>query len=215
MPNHCRMSSLPLFVPGDTSTQTLVFSKPVVLWASPANPGAAELARELARAFPGLTISTVRSPASVPSSMAPRGMARRTRRDGDVTHMLLYLNQNTWLAEDGERLAEQVKQAREDKLKIVMAHENDPALGGCAFDRMFEVTPQELINDGLYRNLARSFFPGAYREAPLAIICVWMRHIETPQSALASLGVTRASGEGTGRNSSQGKRAPASDPAGI
>ena len=177
MPNHSRLSSLPLFVPGDASSQTLVFSKPVVLWASPANPGAVELGGELAKAFPGLTISTVRSPASVPSSIAPRGMARRARRDGDVTHMLLYLNQNTWLADDGERLAEQVKQAREDKLKIVMAHENDPALGGCAFDRMFEVTPQELINDGLYRDLARSFFPGAYREAPLAIICVWMRHI--------------------------------------
>ena len=177
MPNHSRMSSLPLFVPGDASSQTLVFSKPVVLWASPANPGAAELGGELARAFPGLTVSTARSPASTPPSMAPRGMARRTRRDGGVTHMLLYLNQNTWLEDDGERLAEQVKQAREDKLKIVMVHENDPALGGCAFDRMFEVTPQELINDGLYRNLARSFFPGAYREAPLAIICVWMRHI--------------------------------------
>ena len=167
MPNYCRMSSLPLFVPGDASTQTLVFSKPVVLWASPANPGAAELARELARAFPGLTVSTVAdvgSSASARPSMAPRGLARRTRRTGDVTHMLLYLNQNTWLEDDGERLAEQVKQAREDKLKIVMAHENDPALGGCAFDRMFEVTPQELIKDGLYRDLARSFFPGAYRE---------------------------------------------------
>ena len=45
-----------------------------------------------------------------------------------------------------------------------MAHENDPDLGGCVFDRMFEVTPQELIKDGLYRDLARSFFPGAYRE---------------------------------------------------
>ena len=91
--------------------------------------------------------------------------------------MLLYLNKNTWLEDDGERLAEQVKQAREDKLKIVMAHENDPTLGGCAFDRMFEVTPQELIKDGLYRDLARSFFHGAYREAQLAIMCVWMRRI--------------------------------------
>jgi len=171
MPNYCRMSSLPLFVPGDASTQTLVFSKPVVLWPSPANPGAAELACELAGAFPGLTVSTIAdvgSSISAHPSMA-RGLARRTRRAGDVTHMLLYLNQKTWLEEDGERLAEQVKQAREDKLKIVMAHENDPDLGGCAFDRMFEVTPQELIQDGLYRDLARSFFPGAYREVPLRL----------------------------------------------
>ena len=113
-----------------------------MLWASPFDEGADELATELATNFSGLTVSTA-------------------EEAGDATHMLLYLNADTW---SDERLAEQVKQARENKLKIVMAHENDPALGGCAFDRMFEVTPQELIKDGLYRDLARSFFPGAYRE---------------------------------------------------
>ncbi|EOD37990.1 hypothetical protein EMIHUDRAFT_200360 [Emiliania huxleyi CCMP1516] len=91
-----------------------------------------------------------------------------------ATHMLLYLNQNTWLEEDGERLAEHVKQAREDKLKIVMAHENDPGLGGCQFSRMFEVTPQErargeLIAGGLYKDLAKSCFPGRHRKAPCSI----------------------------------------------
>ncbi|EOD21749.1 hypothetical protein EMIHUDRAFT_207811 [Emiliania huxleyi CCMP1516] len=142
-PNFLDKTSLPLCVSGELESQSLAFSKPCTLWASPANPGAAELAHELAGAFPGLTVSTVAdvgSSASARPSMAPRGLARRTRRAGDVTHMLLYLNQNTWLEDDGERLAEQVKQAREDKLKIVMAHENDPALGGCAFDRMFEVS---------------------------------------------------------------------------
>ena len=166
-PNYVNNTSLPLCVSGEPEGQSLAFSKPCTLWASPANPGAAELACELASAFPSLTVSTVvdvGSSASARPSMALRGLARRTRRAGDVTHMLLYLNQNTWLEDDGERVAEQVKQAREDKLKIVMAHENDPALGGCAFDRMLEVTPQELIKDGLYRDLARSFFPGAYRE---------------------------------------------------
>ena len=166
-PNYLNEASLPLCVSGEPESQPLAFSKPCTLWASPANPGSLELANDLAATFPGLTVSTVAdvgSSASARPSTALRGLARRTRLAGDVTHMLLYLNQKTWLEEDGERLAEQVKQAREDKLKIVMAHENDPALGGCAFDRMFEVTPQELIKDGLYRDLARSFFPGAYRE---------------------------------------------------
>ena len=134
---------------GELESQSLVFSKQTTVWASPANPGAAELACELARAFPGLTVSTVAdvgSSASARPSMALRGLARRTRRAGKATHMLLYLNQNTWLEDDGERLAEQVKQAREDKLKIVMAHENDPALGGCQFSRFFEVTPQERMS---------------------------------------------------------------------
>ena len=117
-----------------------------MLWASPANAGAQVLAEEIAATFAGLIVST--------ADARP------------ATHMLLYLNKDSF---SDERLADQVKQARKDKLKIVMAHENDPDLGGCAFDRMFEVTPQELIKDGLYRDLARSFFPGAYREVPLAI----------------------------------------------
>ena len=148
-PNFLDKTSLPLCVSGELESQSLAFSKPCTLWASPANPGAAELARELARAFPGLTVSTVAdvgSSASARPSTALRGLARRSRRAADVTHMLLYLNQNTWLEDDGERLAEQVKQAREDKLKIVMAHENDPDLGGCQFSRFFEVTPQERMS---------------------------------------------------------------------
>ena len=44
-------------------------------------------------------------------------------------------------------------------VKIVMAHENDPEKGGCIFARFFETTPQELIADGLYRDMAHPFFP--------------------------------------------------------
>ena len=167
-PSFLDKTSLPLCVSGELESQSLAFSKPCTLWASPANPGAAELACELASAFPGLTVSTVAdvgSSAAARPSMTLRGLARRTRRDRDVTHMLLYLNQNTWLEDDGERLAEQVKQAREDKLKIVIAHENDPDLGGCQFSRFFEVTPQELIAGGLYKDLAKSCFPGRHRKA--------------------------------------------------
>ena len=146
-PAYLNEASLPLCVSGEPESQPLAFSKPCTLWASPANPGSLELANDLAAAFAGLTVSTVAdvgSSASARPSTALRGLARR--RASDVTHMLLYLNQNTWLEEDGERLAEQVKQAREDKLKIVMAHENDPALGGCQFSRFFEVTPQERMS---------------------------------------------------------------------
>ena len=95
-----------------------------MLWASPFDEGADELATELATNFSGLTVSTA-------------------EEAGDATHMLLYLNADTW---SDERLAEQVKQARQDRLKIVMAHENDPALGGCQFSRFFEVTPQERMS---------------------------------------------------------------------
>ena len=108
---------------GEPESQSLAFSKTTV-WASPANAGALELANEIANAFDGLTISTADA------------------RPATATHMLLYLNEDSFVSD--ERLAEQVKQAREDRLKIVMAHENDLDLGGCPFSRFFETTPQEL-----------------------------------------------------------------------
>ena len=130
---------------GELESQSLVFSKQTTVWASPANPGSLALANEIAATFAGLTISTTDD------------------RPASATHMLLYLNEYSFVSD--ERLAEQVKQARRDKLKIVIAHENDPDLGGCQFSRFFEVTPQELIAGGLYKDLAKSCFPGRHRKA--------------------------------------------------
>ena len=123
-PNFLDKTSLPLHVSGEPESQSLVFAKRCTLWASPANAGALELANEIADAFNGLTISTTDA------------------RPANATHMLLYLNEDSFVTD--ERLAEQVKQAREDRLKIVTAHENDLDLGGCPFSRFFETTPQEL-----------------------------------------------------------------------
>ena len=124
-PNYLNRTSLPLCVPGEPESQPLAFAKETMLWASPANAGAQVLAEEIATTFAGLTVSTADA------------------RPATVTHMLLYLNEDSF---SDARLAEQVKQARQDKLKIVMAHENDPALGGCQFSRFFEVTPQERMS---------------------------------------------------------------------
>ena len=168
-PNYVNQTSLPLCVPGEPESQPLAFAKETMLWASPANAGAQVLADEIATTFAGLTVSTAEAP-------------------GPATHMLLYLNEDSF---SDERLAEQVKQARKDKLKIVMAHENDPDRGGCLFSKFFETTPQEragvghlcthsqalnlpkpacpplqeLIADGLYKSLARSCFPGRHHPA--------------------------------------------------
>jgi len=148
-PKYLDQTSLPLCVPGEPESQPLAFAKETMLWASPANAGAQVLANEIATAFAGLAISTADA------------------RPANATHMLLYLNEDSF---SDERLAEQVKQARKDKLKIVMAHENDPDLGGCQFKRFFEVTPQELIADGLYKSLARSCFPGRHHPVSLALL---------------------------------------------
>ena len=155
-PNYVDQTSLPLCVPGEPESQLLAFAKETMLWASPANAGARVLADEIADAVAGLTISTADA------------------RPATATHMLLYLNEHSFVSD--ERLADQVKQAREDRLKIVMAHENDPDLGGVEFNRFFETTPQELIAGGLYTDLAKSCFPGRHRKAralsPTARLCL-------------------------------------------
>ena len=109
---------------GELRIRAFGFSTFAKVWASPANAGARELAEELVAAFPGLIVSTA-------------------EEAGDATHMLLYLNEHSF---SDERLAEQVTQARQDRLPIVMAHENDPDLGGCQFSSFFEVTPQERMS---------------------------------------------------------------------
>ena len=40
---------------------------------------------------------------------------------------------------------------KDEEIKIVMVHENDPKKGGCDFGLMFSTTPQELIDGGIYR----------------------------------------------------------------
>ena len=36
-------------------------------------------------------------------------------------------------------------------LKVILVHENDKTKGGCEFATLFVATPQELVNDGIYR----------------------------------------------------------------
>jgi len=188
-PDYVGQDALGLYVPGEPRTHSFALAKPVTLWASPANAGALDLANELADAFAGLAVSTAEDRGSATASHRRSSIMRRSapRRAGDATHMLLYLNEDTW---SDERLAEQVRQAREDRLPIVMAHENDPDKGGVPFSRFFETTPQEsdslsgaaippcpmpstspsnapqeLIAGGLYKDLAKSCYPGRHHEA--------------------------------------------------
>ena len=196
-PNYLNRTSLPLCVPGEPESQPLAFAKETMLWASPANAGAQVLAEEIADAVAGLTISTADA------------------RPATVTHMLLYLNEDSF---SDERLAEQVKQARQDRLKIVMAHENDPDRGGCLFSKFFEVTPQEragvgslcsqsqarnlpspaypplqeLIADGLYKDLARSCFPGRHHPARALCLHLFLRTSGTRQPGRSVLQVSLA-----------------------
>ena len=174
-PRYCARSNLPLYLPGELRSEGLSFTQPLILWTSTANRGARALAEELHVAFPRIVLTEVPPPGLLDKqeSQATNALQWLTRRvssssinrdgsNGEATHMLLYLNSSTW---SDELLAKQVTAARAARLPIIMAHERDPARGGCLFARMFEVTPQQLIVDGLYKNLARSCFPDPHRKA--------------------------------------------------
>ena len=152
-PKYAGEDALPLCIPGEIRASKLAFPKPVVLWASTLNEGARELAEAVAAAVAGGVSITASS------------------GDGDeATHMLLYLNNATWAGDGGEVLAEQVRAARRAKLPIVMAHENDAVRGGCIFGHFFEVTPRDLIADGLYHDIAIGCHSGPHRQVSLALL---------------------------------------------
>jgi len=89
-----------------------------------------------------------------------------------ATHMLLYLNVDTFVGEAGQTLAHQVRKARENALPIMLVHEVDThqSPAGCHFDHFFRTTPQDLVDAGLYRTVAVACHPGPHRRVSLALI---------------------------------------------
>ena len=165
-------AALTLVLPGEVNVSKLALTTPLVLWCSAGNPGAAEVAQELesSMAMGGAEIQVVDSQPDM----------QAVRSTGGSAFMLLYLNEKTWV-EQGEVLERDVRAARAKPSaaqrtsraaraswlvelsalrqsqagpKIVMVHENDPEKGGCEFSTFFRTTPQELIEDGIYRCVA-------------------------------------------------------------
>ena len=75
---------------------------------------------------------------------------------GSITHFLLYLNDETFGGMQGEALAQELRAARAAGLVVVLVHEQRSQFGAVDFDRMFHVTPADLVKDGLYRQIATS-----------------------------------------------------------
>ena len=90
-PAYADRDALPLAVPGEVLGEPCCFAKTVLVWASPANPGADTLAGDLRAAFAGIDVTMA-------EEMPPR-----------ATHMLLYLCEATW---SDEALADQVRSRR-------------------------------------------------------------------------------------------------------
>ncbi len=56
-PEYSKLAGFPVYVPGELKLKSLSFKKPVVIYASPANPGALALAKELQSSLRGLAIT--------------------------------------------------------------------------------------------------------------------------------------------------------------
>jgi len=181
-----RGQAFSLLVPGSLLQLELDFKTPVVLYASPNNPGAKELAEELKACFSNIEVCQVRrqladvrqrSLAFAMPSLRLRScraslvsLSSPTRNEsGEIgvepTHFLLYLNQKTFVDKvAGKRLADEVQAARAEGMRIKLAHENDgedEGRAGCAFSRFFRTTPKELILDGLYKEQVATAFMGS------------------------------------------------------
>jgi len=193
-----------LYVPGSLLEQHLTFQTPVVLYASPNNPGALEAAQELHTAFPrgisfvqssGLAGTTGAASAAVKQAVVtvdpaqpppgtssvdievravtvPTAPAASTGAGGArPTHFLLYLNLKTFVGAEGAVFADEVRKARESGMEVAMIHENADEKDGCEFGTFFGTTPQDLIDDGLYRALAISFVSGvSHRKVSYSIL---------------------------------------------
>ena len=163
-PQYSRSEALPMYVPGGLLQQRLTFSKPLVLFVSPNNPGAVEAAAEMTSRFTQLSVTNTLTISSTKyrlrSSVLTSASSSNTDPAGNDQHFLLYLNQRTYSGTEGEAFAAEVREARKAGMPIAMVHENDPGLGGCEFATFFETTPRDLIEDGLYKALAIAFVSG-------------------------------------------------------
>ena len=56
------------------------------------------------------------------------------------------------------------------KISIVLVHEADPAKGGCEFGTFFGTTPQGLIDEGIYQEIAIALHTPPHRAVSLALV---------------------------------------------
>ena len=76
----------------------------------------------------------------------------------------------------------EVKATLEQEKPILLMHEADPAKGGCDFGTFFGTTPQGLIDEGIYKDIAIALHTPPHRAISLALVA---------QALGASKGATR------------------------
>ena len=78
---------------------------------------------------------------------------------------ILYLDGRTWESSRASQLEAEVKAVLEDKMPILLLHEQAQEFHTftVSFDHFFRVTPQALLDMGIYRNIATALHAGDFR----------------------------------------------------
>lgn len=180
-----KLTEIELYMPGETALADLSFSEDLDLLVSCWNPGAAEAARELMRRFKqSLKVREISMSTELDEYIervrALKRQSSRLSRDrsssslstatGAAPRFVLYLNDKTWVGDDGLQLAALVRRVLASSIPIVMLHENGLERGGCHFARFFQTTPGDLIDDGIYSEIALALYDGVHREVSLRLV---------------------------------------------
>ena len=109
----------------------------------------------------------------------------------EATHMLLYLNKHTFLDEDGQLLADELRLAR-SRMPIVLVHEVDSERGGCTFEYLFQITPEHLVSGGLYKKIAIACQAAPLRDVSLALVAKAIGAVPAPSNLKRMVSTSRA-----------------------
>ena len=144
---------------------------PVTLVVSKHNPGALRFAEEAAVSLKDMRIQPLEA------SIAELIQAWASLPDASF---LLYLNKDTFCGDEGRLLASQVrailshnekltKETSDLRVNIFLAHECDLGLDGCEFSLFFSTTPNDLIESGIYSQIAIALHAHPFRRVSLSI----------------------------------------------
>ena len=100
------------------------------MYTSPNNPGAEAAATKVQDGLPQLQLTTL-------APLPVRGVLSKNDAGVEPTVFLLYLNNQTYLGDSGDRFADELRAARTANFPILMLHENDEDCGGCEVRRAF------------------------------------------------------------------------------
>ena len=234
---------LTLVLPGEVSASELAMPQPLVLWCSEGNPGAQDFAKELAAALAGGEES-IRVVTSKPNAKALEGnqqlvaMLLYLNKDtwvepnqGKLLERDVRLTNNftrgfahglgNGLARMGSNLTEGIGKAassadgkKQEEVKLIMVHENDPRRGGCEFGAFFGTTPQELVNEGIYKEIAIALHIEPHRAVSIALVAQALGATKGAALGLTTRPGARRTASAPGRRRKSKPAAPGQWPAG-